>query len=252
MDSPRFPEPLQVATATSARHKDPPSRDDKAIREAGDTIGLQILTSPVVTLRVGPNNVTLTAHKAVLTTTAHFAKCLEEGRFEEGDNKIITLPEDDPAYMAAVIRFLYCGYIFVPKSRASETYLTYLIKLYAIADKYCIEKMCEYAVTLVEGKHQPLLIWDHVEQLKSMGLRGSSLWKSFTIRIQHRLRGGADVGIDLEKLWRDGLRADDETSIELVGRLIGRVTSEEKEASEKQRQESTMYGLFDFGSDTTA
>jgi hypothetical protein len=51
-------------------------------------------TSPIITLEVGPEATIMTAHKAILTKSDYFAKCLKN--FKEGVENRVKLLDDRP------------------------------------------------------------------------------------------------------------------------------------------------------------
>ena len=67
-----------------------------------------ILTSPLITIKVGPRAKTLIAHKAVLTQVAFFEACLSS-EYVECQTNTINLPEDICEIVVQVVHYLYTG-----------------------------------------------------------------------------------------------------------------------------------------------
>jgi hypothetical protein len=60
--------------------------------------------SPIVMLIVGPEELVMRAHKEVLTKfNSFFATCLKDGRFEEGMENVIMLPDEDPQNIRKIL-----------------------------------------------------------------------------------------------------------------------------------------------------
>ncbi|KAI9890842.1 MAG: hypothetical protein M1814_003626 [Vezdaea aestivalis] len=66
------------------------------------------LTSPIVTLVVGPDQRLFAAHEDVLSLSPFFATVLR-GHFMESHARRVTLPEDDPVAFSAILEYLYKG-----------------------------------------------------------------------------------------------------------------------------------------------
>ena len=195
-------------------HADTPS-------ESGLVFTLKKLASPIVTLRVGPEKTILTAHKAILVQSKFFASCLGEGRFEEGSKNEIDCPEDAPEDMLAIVRYLYTGHYLDngPCSWCTDDvtqHIAGLIHLYAIADKYCIDDMCEKLLRTASNSLQVSTIsWSYLDRMKQAGLQGSKMWKVFVRGLStglHTTSGHAD----LDRILQEGLDADMETAMELL------------------------------------
>ena len=195
------------------------------------------LKSPIVTLRVGRERTVLTAHKAILIKSDYFAKCLEEGRFEEGSKNEIQFPDDDPDDMVAVLRYLYTGNVFRAEtndfhfancngwgpSLTIESAFPQFMRTYIVADKYCIEDVCQRVINLVEGMHWSNTIrWHHLEGLKAAELKGSALWKLFIRQIAGNL-GQQHGHIDLKTMMEAGLEDDEDTKTEILQQLAMRL-----------------------------
>lgn len=179
----------------------------------------------MVTLKVGPASKCFFVHKAILTENPFFARCLDVNRFQEGVDNLIKMPEDDPQAMAYVIRFLYTGSLIARDVR-DRGHLNYdesisgLISLFAIADKYLIEEMCEevlgFALSLLLSQNGPT--WGDLEEVKASGLRDTSLWDMFEDVIVDLATTRPKDGI-LTKLLNDGLETDGQAAVALLYKL---------------------------------
>lgn len=114
--------------------------------------------SPVATLSVGPKPVQFHAHEDTLCTLPFFQAALQ-GLFKEASEKAISMPEDDPSNVSALIEFLYTGnytYTYDPTSiTLSEGSTTpvgdlaeglYHLGVYVVASKYDSSVLSEMAV----------------------------------------------------------------------------------------------------------
>lgn len=135
--------------------------------------------SPIIILRIGPDNVEFRTYEDILCRLAFFRAALQGG-FKEASEKAITMPEDEPETIAALIEFLSTGtytYTFKPQESSDPagtvipvcdvTQGLFHAAVYATASKYDCEKLVECSVrnfTFV------------LKQLK--GLDVISLWKA--------------------------------------------------------------------------
>lgn len=116
--------------------------------------------SPIITLRIGPDNTTLRAYEAILCRLPFFRAALQ-GAFQEASEKAITMPEDDPESIGALLEFLYTGsysYTFQPAvlSGADDednsticdvTQGSFHVAVYAVASKYDCEALVKGALS---------------------------------------------------------------------------------------------------------
>lgn len=101
------------------------------------------MLSPPVTLSVGPNATTFHVSQDILCRLPFFRAALT-GEFLEATTKAITMPEDEPETLAALIEFLYNGvYTYTyDGERGSDTPAVDLtegqfhIAVYSVASKY--------------------------------------------------------------------------------------------------------------------
>lgn len=114
--------------------------------------------SPIVTLSVGQDSVQFHVHEDTLCSLPFFQAALH-GHFKEATDKIISMPEDDPSKICALVEFLYTGnytYIYDPlivhvpdKSAIPAGDLEeglYHVGVYVIASKYDCPALSEMAI----------------------------------------------------------------------------------------------------------
>ncbi|KAJ9611769.1 hypothetical protein H2200_004953 [Cladophialophora chaetospira] len=202
-------------------------------RPKADQYSIETLTSPIVTLRVGPDGTTFTAHKSIL------------GRFEEGMKNHINFPDESPEDMVPVLRFLHTGNVlsaigpdletllmcWPEESKLEETRnlrcslagtdLDKMIGLYVVADRYCIQGMCDRVLDLAE-KCVDLsgVEWRHLNAVKAAGLMGSKMWQMLTHRSAHECASNGDK---LKKIMDDGLKVDPEAAVDLLDELANMI-----------------------------
>lgn len=66
------------------------------------------MTSPIITLVIGPEQRIFAAHEHVLTMSPFFENVLRNQMMDSG-NKRISLPDEEPEIFSAVLEFLYKG-----------------------------------------------------------------------------------------------------------------------------------------------
>ncbi|KAK5192492.1 hypothetical protein LTR47_005571 [Exophiala xenobiotica] len=202
----------------------------------------EMLPSPIVTLEVGPTPVLLKAHKNVLTRCNYFVKCLEPGKFEEGVSNKIRLPDDRPEDMRRLVGFLYAGRLLHGRDSDSDLvyndilwgpvgdWVMYLIQCFRVADKFCVDEMCEAVMEVVEDSIPAgAFRWRHLAKLNDAGLRGSTFWQA-VLKMMARGFVRAERQVDLDKLMNDGLASNPEISLELL-KEIAKLVKEEPSLS---------------------
>lgn len=121
------------------------------------------LMSPIATLCVGQERVQFHAHEDTLCKLPFFKAALQ-GLFKEASEKAISMPEDDPSHVSALIEFLYTGnytYTYDPTSITLPDGSTtpvgdlteglYHVGVYLVASKYDCTVLSEMAVKNVEA-----------------------------------------------------------------------------------------------------
>lgn len=115
--------------------------------------------SPIVILRIGPGNTEFRAYEDVLCRLPLFRAALQGG-FKEAAEKTITMPEEEPETISALIEFLYTGsytYTFKPQELGDTdgsgdtpvsdvTQGSFHVAVYAVASKYDYQELVEGAV----------------------------------------------------------------------------------------------------------
>lgn len=169
--------------------------------------------SPIIILRIGPDNTEFRAYEDILCRLAFFRAALQGG-FKEALEKTIMMPEDEPETIAALIEFLSTGsytYTFKPQESSDPAETTgipvcdvaqgfFHVAVYATASKYDCEK-------LVEGSIRNFTYV--LKQLK--GLDVISLWKAAYLKGLYLSQFEADEDLQtfmgrLQRLVADAYR----------------------------------------------
>ncbi|KAJ9611770.1 hypothetical protein H2200_004954 [Cladophialophora chaetospira] len=220
-----------MAAQTTTGGLSPSATDVTSNTPPDPTFNAEKFSSPIITLRIGPERTIVTAHKAILTEADYFAKCLAEGRFDEGAKNEIECPEDVARDMLAVARYLYTGGLHQPGhqfAHPSSYDMPQLIQLYAIADKYCIDGMCQQVLNIIRTHYPALrMTWRHLDQLKEAGLHGSRIWKLFIERIAQNL-DEYRTHVNVTEMLQDGLGSDAETAMELLRQVAANQSTQDE------------------------
>lgn len=75
--------------------------------------------SPIVTLHVGPERLVFRAYEENLCQLSFFSAALH-GSFKEAAEKVISMPDDNPEAVSALIEFLYTGKYTYPYTRSTK------------------------------------------------------------------------------------------------------------------------------------
>jgi hypothetical protein len=67
------------------------------------------LTSPIVTIEVGRQCRLFAAHEDVLSSSPYFAVACKEGFFMNGNERRLSLPDEEPEVFSCVLEYLYKG-----------------------------------------------------------------------------------------------------------------------------------------------
>lgn len=176
--------------------------------------------SPIVILRIGPDNIQFRAYEDILCQLPFFRAALQGG-FKEAEEKTITMPEDEPATIAALIEFLSTGsytYTFEPQESddvantadipvSDVTQGTFHVAVYATASKYGCEN-------LVQGS-----LRNFTDVLKE--LKGGD--------VISLLKVASDKGLYLSKLETDG---DLQTFVKGLQQLVAEAYTTHREEME--------------------
>lgn len=131
--------------------------------------------SPIITLSIGPHKTELRAYEAILCGLPFFRAALQ-GDFKEASEKAITMPEDDPETIGALIEFLYTGsytYAFKPASLSANipvsdvTQGAFHVAVYAVASKYDCATLISGALRNVTYVLKQLRGFDAISLLKA-------------------------------------------------------------------------------------
>jgi hypothetical protein len=114
-------------------------------------------TSPIIRVVAGSQESVAYAHKDILRRSKFLNTCLHPQNFNEGVEKLVTLPEYNPDAVGIALALLYKGNLNLPMEVAGMFYpggldpqaVTRLIDLYLIADRLRIEKVANDVVTIL-------------------------------------------------------------------------------------------------------
>ncbi|MCJ1271263.1 hypothetical protein MMC22_011163 [Lobaria immixta] len=84
-----------------------PKKPERATKPDGSPTG-STLTSPIITICVGPEQRLFAAHEDILSTSPFFA-AICRGQFLESASKRVNLPEEIPEVFSSVLEYLYKG-----------------------------------------------------------------------------------------------------------------------------------------------
>ncbi|KAH7012085.1 uncharacterized protein B0I36DRAFT_299993 [Microdochium trichocladiopsis] len=108
-------------------------------------------------------------HRAIICTRSEFFAGWCRSRFKEVDAGILSLPDDDPSVVDAMIRYFYHLDYDVPVKRPQgqgDTRLLFNAKMYTLADKYLIHGLKDLAVSKFKSassKHETVDIQDFLD-----------------------------------------------------------------------------------------
>lgn len=145
--------------------------------------------SPVITLIVGETGTEFYAHEDILCRLPFFRAALNSG-FKESADKKITMPEDEPEIIAALVEFLFVKtytYTYNPGQESAKGKQTspcdlregsFHLRLYATAFKYGCEELAGAALTSLVHTLQQLDGIEVVKLLKETYDRGcdTAVW----------------------------------------------------------------------------
>lgn len=114
--------------------------------------------------------------------SSFFAACLDKG-FKEGEDSLITLPEDDSDVMGKVLEYLYGGNFQYPaieplrkwddpvNDEEERPHWAFLTECYIAADKYCLEDLQNKIMDFVKDviQYRPVYA-SGIQELTKAGL----------------------------------------------------------------------------------
>lgn len=81
---------------------------------------MSMYTSPIIRVVAGPQERVIYAHQEILGRSKFFNACLQPQNFNEGVEKVVSLPEDNPDAIKIVLAFLYEGRFSFPKELGGD------------------------------------------------------------------------------------------------------------------------------------
>lgn len=141
--------------------------------------------SPIIILRIGPEKTEFRAYEDILCRLPFFRAALHGG-FQEASEKAITMPEDEPETIAALIEFLSTGsYTYsypVPEPNDTDAPVgiptsdvaqgTFHVAVYAVAAKYDCAKLVQGALGNFTYVMKQLQGFDVIELWKAAYVKG--------------------------------------------------------------------------------
>ena len=184
-------------------------------------------SSEIIKLYVGPERHLLTIHEAVLTKIEYFAKCLDGDRFIEGATKEIELPEDDVYSWGMILEYIYTGLCgrfgrrdsFKSTGPEFYTFLDAHFAVWTLADKYCIEALCNDLVgRMICNYRRGDVMFKEIIILFDRGLGDSKLSQLLTDFVALDLRhcGWTDYIIIYDVSLEEHLRTHSACAIKLL------------------------------------
>lgn len=138
--------------------------------------------SSTVTLVIGPDSATFHVPKDILCVLPFFRAALQ-GKFREASDNKISMPEDEPQNVAALIEFLYTGSYTYPFRPATE-----------------VEEEGSPAADYEEGAYH-VGVYSTADKYECMGLMDAAL-KAFIFVL------GELKGVNLLRLWKAAYAKD--------------------------------------------
>ena len=147
-----------------------------------------VYASEIVKLYIGQRRQLLNAHKSILTKIDYFAKCLNDDRFAEGRLNEVELPEDNLNAWEEILHYLYGQHYqsstHEPPDRSMRRHY---LQTWILADKYCIEDLCNLLIDTMAFYAAHAMIED-VVFLAEQGLETSLAAKYLINKIGQDLR----------------------------------------------------------------
>jgi len=175
-----------------------------------------------VALIVGPEQVSMAAHKEVLTVCdGFFASCLEDERFAEGVKNEIKLPDETPENVGKILSFLYLC-MEDNERQVSFLCLTEVVEYYILAQKYCITEMAHIARLAVNDslicfpRKTPRIYYSHLKLLKDSGLTRSDMWFDLLREVCRHILKHKHKSEELRPMPKEGLESDLEATTDIL------------------------------------
>jgi BTB/POZ domain len=99
----------------------------------------------MVRIFVGPERVEYNLHKELLCERSSFFQAAFEGPFQEGQEKVMNLPEDSMASFEILVLYVYGSALAPVAPRKVGAY----IRLYGLAEKLCMENLANEVVDMI-------------------------------------------------------------------------------------------------------
>ncbi|KAK5706178.1 hypothetical protein LTR97_001165 [Elasticomyces elasticus] len=96
---------------------------------------------------------TMTVHKILLHTQSTVFRKMLSGSFKEANESTLTLDHDDPAVLGALIHYFY--HFELNPELNSKSDAAFVVRVYAMADKYDIPTLCSPAIDRLQRLLEP-------------------------------------------------------------------------------------------------
>ena len=146
--------------------------------------------------------------------TSYFTGCLRDGRFAEGANLLVKLPDEEPERMMLLIRFLYTDTVPEYAEIEENSRLEKFVSMYIVAHRYCAERLCARALALAATAMKTVRIkWCHFHELGKAELQGSNMWSLF---VREAVRECCESFCNLKILLEDGLQSNGDAAVDIL------------------------------------
>ena len=133
----------------------------------------------MVAVLVGPSRRKFTVHRDLLIRNCpYFAGCLRTNAFSEGQEKKVTLGEDDPEAFSDLVTWLYRGRLQVAQNGSLAS--ARLRATYILADKVCINTLKNHIMDMIRKVYATVCV-EPTELTRDLGPEGCQM-RNFHIR----------------------------------------------------------------------
>jgi BTB/POZ domain len=134
---------------------------------------------------VGLDHQLYIVHREIICSKSpFFEKCLNSGLFESTTSEV-ELPVDLPAAFEEVLKWVYSGNVTSPfalPASEGETIVQNLVHTYILADKLCMESLCNQIVDTVKAWHEEFHLMPTILVPFRGGVLSDSGLRTFLIR----------------------------------------------------------------------
>ncbi|KAK4893935.1 hypothetical protein LTR27_007741 [Elasticomyces elasticus] len=178
-------QPLSQTPNAQIKSIQPPSPSTQALNEHAKGLSELYGTDLYCDLTINCGGQTMTVHKILLHTQSTVFRKMLSGSFKEANENTLTLDHDDPAVLGTLIHYFY-HFELNPKLN-SKSDAAFVVRVYAMADKYDIPTLCSLAIDRLQRLFEPER--GHVEAVISAiqaidkYTSGNQLWNIFIPKV---------------------------------------------------------------------